>query len=651
MANDMTIAIEFKAFDKFGKVTQKLNTQLKTIGKTSKKVKTSMDRMKSSAGKLNASFNRLAIVGFGALTLGMRKVIMVGAEFEESISKLSALTGLQGDKLKQLGDGALDMGQKWGMAGSQVADAMVKVGSNQPELLKNVEAMKMVTDASIKMAKISGLDVPTAANALTTSMNIFNKTAEESAEILDIMAVMAVKGTSPIQHQAMAMREAGGAAEGFGFNVNNLSAMIQVLGKKGLHGARAGRMLRNTFAAMNKASNGLVKDMPSAVKWLEKYGQSSTFAEDAIKDFGARNFVAITALAKQIPLLKEMNKLSFEKGYADKQAAVRMATLTAKWNQFKTAVGNSAIKIFNKSLKEPLKKVVDLMTKFAKWIGSGSKSSRLFISALTGIAVGITAIGSAIALFKFGALIKLVGGFMTLLWKAKPILAGLTGGVSIIASILASIGMYAITAGSGVEKVGKPINDLRDDTTSLGEAFDKVLESFSRFSDALFNFLPNVGNFGKVFSKVFDDVLKNLTPLLLGLERVMIWMTKIASKANISLFDDEDAKKTLNEARKASIENKKKRHQWMRGGFGEGGVAPWESTGTITAPKSPLSAEERLSTLRADFDPIRLMQDKKALEIHFANLPAPISKVDGDTKETTVTGQVNLPMGSTTQGL
>ena len=491
MAQDMTIGIEIKAFDQFGKVTQKFNSQLKTMGKTAKTTKTSMDKMKASASKLNTTFNRLAIVGFGALTLGMRKVIMVGAEFEQSIANLSALTGLGAKDMGSLSKAALEMGKAYGISSSEVADGMTKVGSNMPVLLKQPKALQAVTDASLKMARISGMTVPEAATALTSSMNAMGLASKDSAknikyanEMLDSMAALAKAGPSPINEQALAMRESAAVANKMGLTFQNLGGMIQMVAEKNIRGARSGRMLRNILLTIDKESDGRVKNYKDLTDWIGKYGENINTTGDLLKEFTKRDIVATLALMENKGALEEYAQASKKIGVANEQLAKTMATTNMQWKMFKATVQSFAIKVFQKHLQEPIKSLLKTMARFVEWLDSGSAGARIFLSVLSGFGALLASIGTAFVAIKMGMFIKEVYLMTTAFLGLGTSLTVATGGLSLIIPVLAGVATWFFTAGRDAEQAGDKISKFGDTKTQL-DTFNKALDKNKDAWDAI----------------------------------------------------------------------------------------------------------------------------------------------------------------------
>jgi len=507
----MTIAIEFKAFDKFGKVTQKLNAQLKQVGKTSKKTATSMDKMKASAKKLNASFNRLAIVGFGALTLGMRKVIMVGSEFEQSIANLSALTGLGSEQMDYLSTSALEMGKAFGMSSSEVVDGMTKVGSNMPVLLKQEKALKAVTEASIKMARISGMTVPDAATALTSSMNAMGLASKDSAknirvanEMLDSMASLAKAGPSPINEQALAMRESAAVASKMGLSFQNLGGIIQLVAEKNVRGARAGRMLRNIMLTIDKESGGRIKNYKDLTEWIGNYGSKINNTSDLLKQFTKRDIVATLALLENKGALEEYAVASKKIGIANEQLNKVMATANMRWGAFKATVQSFAIKVFQKHLQEPLKRVIDMMSRFVEWLDKGSVGARLFMSALVGVGAGLTAIGLAFVAIKIGIFIKGVWVLTTAFFGLGSSVTLATGGLSLIIPILAGVATWFASAGDEADDAEGKVSKFSKVKNKM-EGFNKRIKEHKSFWDSLVTSIDLATTSAKEYSRVGNE--------------------------------------------------------------------------------------------------------------------------------------------------
>ncbi len=131
----------------------------------------------------------LATAGVGLLTTGMKAVFDVGQEFETGLQAVSAVTGLTGDSLNDLGDRAKDLAVKFGGdASTQLSSFQGILSRFGADLAKTPDALGKVSESVNLLAKAGGLDAASAMDTLTNSMLQFgvdvanpNEAAKESA--------------------------------------------------------------------------------------------------------------------------------------------------------------------------------------------------------------------------------------------------------------------------------------------------------------------------------------------------------------------------------------------------------------------------------------------------------------------------------------
>ncbi|HUW21514.1 MAG TPA: phage tail tape measure protein, partial [Candidatus Bathyarchaeia archaeon] len=110
------------------------------------------------------------------------------AEFEEVGSNLSAITGLMGEDLDFLKRKAIEMGGSTTKSSVDTLKAFKLIASAKPELLNNASALAATTKEAIALSEASGLELPAAAEALTTSLNQFSLSADQSSRVINVLA-------------------------------------------------------------------------------------------------------------------------------------------------------------------------------------------------------------------------------------------------------------------------------------------------------------------------------------------------------------------------------------------------------------------------------------------------------------------------------
>ena len=144
------------------------------------------------AGALGVAFGAQQIVGF------VKEIINVNKQFEKSLSTLSSITGATGKDLAFFEEQAKRIGKTTTLSASETVEAFTLIGSAAPELLKIPEALVKVTEAAATLAEASGLALPEAAAALTTSLNQFGLAGEEADRVINVLAASAKFGAVAI---------------------------------------------------------------------------------------------------------------------------------------------------------------------------------------------------------------------------------------------------------------------------------------------------------------------------------------------------------------------------------------------------------------------------------------------------------------------
>jgi len=255
MAFNLSYALQMR--DKFSKAMEKAN-------RASKKAKKSLDELDEEGKKANKTFSRLQkqLIGFataGTAIYGFKRLISIGADFEESLLDLSAITGATGKQLDKLAQKSKDFGVKFGEGPKEIATAMKLIGSAKPELLEDTKALMAMTEQVMILKTAARMEMAPAAQALAKSLNMFNKGADKSAQFINIMSAGAKYGSSEIRDTAEAMLIAGGAATSAGLDFAELNAIIQTVAKGGFYGSQAGTAINAILARLKKEGASIKK--------------------------------------------------------------------------------------------------------------------------------------------------------------------------------------------------------------------------------------------------------------------------------------------------------------------------------------------------------------------------------------------------------
>lgn len=295
------------AADLFVRILFKNNEFDRSINKTRKQVSDFKKVTESVGGSIVSMTKGFATLG--GISFALMDVTKKSMEFEKSLSGLRSLTGLGAKDMEYFKKAAIDLGSTSTQTASQVVEAYKLIGSQQPELLKNREALNEVTKQAIILAEAAGMDVPSAAKALSGSINQMGESANVAGEYINILAAASQAGSADIQYLSKAIEKSGGAANSVGVKYNELVAAIETISPKITEASEAGTNLRNIFLILEGSSdNNLRPSVVGLSKALDNLASKNLDATQMTKMFGRESVTAALAL---------VNAKDQYKGYID----------------------------------------------------------------------------------------------------------------------------------------------------------------------------------------------------------------------------------------------------------------------------------------------------------------------------------------------
>ena len=344
------------------KSAQQGDAQLK---KLDKQVGDNFRNVGNYTGALNKLRGGLAQLG---LAFGIGTIVRSGVEsiidFDKAVADLSAITGASGKDLQFFKDQARELGIEVDGGASAVVEAYKLIGSAQPELLENAQALNEVTKSAILLSQASGLDLPEASKNLTDAMNQFGASSEQAGKFVDVLASGSKFGAVEIPQITEALLKFGAVSRTSNVSIQESVALIEVLGKSGVKGAEAGTKLRNVMLKLS-APDVLPK---RAIESMEKLGinfdlisdTSKPFSErlEAMKPiltdvgamtevFGVQNEVVGQIILENTELFDEYTEKMDTNGVAQEQADRRTSTLGHALMELKNAFINLFLGITN----------------------------------------------------------------------------------------------------------------------------------------------------------------------------------------------------------------------------------------------------------------------------------------------------------------
>lgn len=312
--------------DQFDRNIKKSKAQIKSFEKTAKAVSVGM---RSFVG----SFAAMA-----GVSVAFTDAIKTSMQFEKSLSSLRSITGLLATDMEFFKQKAIELGSTSTQTASQVVEAFQLIGSQQPELLKNKEALSEVTKQAITLAEAAGMDVPEAAKALSGSINQMGESADKAGEYVNILAAASQAGSADIQYLSKAIEKSGGAASSVGVKYNELVAAIEAIAPKISEASEAGTNLRNIFLTLEASTDKNLK--PSVVGLtaaLDNLAKKNLDATGMTKMFGKESVTAALAIVNAKDQYKEYVKAITGTNTAIEQQKINNDNLAGSINGLSSA--------------------------------------------------------------------------------------------------------------------------------------------------------------------------------------------------------------------------------------------------------------------------------------------------------------------------
>lgn len=362
MADIASLVIKADATD-----IKQLNKSLDALSKRSDKTERETRKLNKGFASMGSVIRSLTPITAGlTAALSISKVISdavrVTKQFESAIADLSAITGATGKDLSFLSDASRELGKTTTLSATQAAEAFKLIASAKPDLLSNVEALKMVTKEAVTLAEAAGTTLPEAANTLGSSLNQFGAEADQAARFINVLAAGSKMGASSIADVSLAMKNAGTTAAAAGLSFEETNAAIQSLSTVAIKGGEAGTALRNVILKLQK--EGVEKLDPAVVGLtgaLENLASENRSTTELMKLFGMENVNAAQALLTQVDGIKDLTKALTGTNTAYDQAKTKNDTLEGSLKQLNSVYEETGL-IIGERINPLLRELVEFAT-------------------------------------------------------------------------------------------------------------------------------------------------------------------------------------------------------------------------------------------------------------------------------------------------
>lgn len=479
-------------------------------------------------GKIEDVGTKLLPVTAGLTALGIGAV-KTAADFDESMSNVSAISGATGDDLEALRSKAREMGSQTKFSAKESADAMsymAMAGWKTQDMIGGIEGV-------MNLAAASGSDLATTSDILTDGLTAFGLTAQESGRMADVMAAASSNANTNVNLLGESYKYCASTAGAMGYSVEDITESLGLMANAGVKGSQAGTSLKTAMINLAKPTTAMQTAM-------DKYGISLTDNEGNMKSWNTM----VNELRTNLGGLSEAEKTSAAATLFGKEATAGMLSLInaapedieklngAISNSEGTAKGmadtmnnnlNGQITILKSQIQELsiafgeilMPTIRDVTSKVQGFIDKLNKLSPAQKEQIAKIALVVAAIGPLLVVI--GKLIKSIGTVMT--WAPKIVSTCKSIGLAITgvsSPVLAVVAAIAVLVGAFVY-LWNTNEEFREAVT---EIWNQLTTAFNDFSDGIVERLNDLGfNFediGDVLFAIWDTFCNTIAPLVIG---------------------------------------------------------------------------------------------------------------------------------------
>lgn len=489
----------------------KISSPMKQVDGNVKKATEGATKFGDCLRRINAINWQATRMGVEALKSGFGEMSQVGANFDASMRQVSAITGVTGKELDELGDQARQLAKEFGSSATSNMEVFQTVLSRLgPQIGDNAEALGNMGKYANTLSKTMGGDVTGAVDALTTSLLQFQvdlndpiAAAKEMENMMNVIAAGAKYGAAEVPQISAAIEQAGVAANLAGVSFAEANAAIQAMAGGGKYGSEAGIAIRNVITSMS-AEAKLNKKAADALRAygidMQKVSDATIPFADRLKMlqpvqndinaltlmFGRENAAAAQILIRSAEEQEDLTQKITGTNVAYEQAQTVMEGWTEKLSRFKQKIDDIKIGTFG------LTSVLDVV--FGT-VASGFALLANFSTVYSGF--GPILKSATVALKGWALWAKIttaVNWLLNLSLWANPI-------TWVVGGVMVAVGAFVL--------LWNKVEGFRAVLTGMWEVlktFGKIIKDF--VVDRIKGFLNGIGALGKAISELFSGDFK-----------------------------------------------------------------------------------------------------------------------------------------------
>ncbi len=389
MAGKFTLEAVFRAVDKLSAPVSKMTDKIAGFQKRASKGLAELD---GSVGKVTEGLMKMAAVAATAGALAGAALLNVGktgADFEQAITNVGAVSLMTRDQIGDLEKKALELGASTKFSATEVAGAMEmmgKAGFENGEILTGIGGI-------LSAAAAEGASLEETASNVSNVLRGMGLATSDSARVADVLTLASARTNSSISSLGESMKNVAPIARQLGVPLEDTVSMVANLQNVGLDASEAGSALATMLTKLSAPTKEVSAQMaamgvkfqdakgnmlaPTTVlEQLVKAGKKAggnmkqvAFFADLVGLRGQKAALNLKDLFEKGDVTKLTDELMHAAGSADKMASIRMDTLLGDIEQLGGSVDTLKIALFS-TQSGPLRDIVKGMR---EWVDANQE--------------------------------------------------------------------------------------------------------------------------------------------------------------------------------------------------------------------------------------------------------------------------------------
>lgn len=351
---DTLMEAERQAEDQFkqGKISEEQYNALKReIIETEQKLKSLEDQ----AGKSNVTLQQISLAGDKFQEVGQKiegvgkkllpisvavggigaAAIKTTADFDESMSNVSAISGATGEDFDKLRDKAREMGAETKFSASEAADAMsymAMAGWKTDDMLNGISGI-------MDLAAASGADLATTSDIVTDALTGMGYTAADAGRLADVMAAASSNANTNVEMMGETFKYVAPVCGSLGYSMEDTALAVGLMANSGIKASQAGTQLRGAITNMVKPTEAMEGVMNELGIEIANEDGSMKSLDETLKIL--RESFAVTTEEQKAQRLATLEQQAVADGYGD---SLKGLTEEEKYFQLAMYAGQEQVK-------------------------------------------------------------------------------------------------------------------------------------------------------------------------------------------------------------------------------------------------------------------------------------------------------------------